>query len=58
VGYVRFVIGVLAAGLFAITGFVASNEGGDLSRTYVWLGLAVAAASLMAAVPRPVAGRE
>jgi len=58
VGYVRFSIGVIAAMLFALSGFVASNEAGELNRTYVWLGLAVAAATLMAAFPRPAAGHE
>jgi hypothetical protein len=58
VGYLRFRIGVIAAILFAIAGFVATNEAGDLDRAYVWLGLAVGAATLMAAFPRPAAFRE
>lgn len=57
-GYLRFIFGTVAALLFAVSGFIASNEGGDLNRTYVWLGLAVAAATLMAALPAPAARRQ
>ena len=57
-GLFRLVIGIVAGMLFAITGFVASNEGGDLNRTYVWLGLSLAAAIVTAAIPRQAEGHR
>ena len=49
---VKVIVGAVAAALFALTGFVAMGEADyrfDLS--FAWLGLALAAFSLMLALP-------
>lgn len=49
---VKILVGAVAAALFALTGFVAMGEADNrFDLSFGWLGLALAAFSLMLALP-------